>query len=130
MQMKQQIKMCYWTNCPYAFSTGIVLVVGTYIKFRIFQCLQGASTRSKIPLRIDDLILFEQKVNLLNAPLILLQLLRILFPFWMKNIFGNIEFCCVWFVFAITAMYFRAIGGLGIAGVRQVLLYVFYTKPA
>ena len=118
------------TECPYAFSTGIVLIVGTYIKIRIFQCLQGANTRTKIPIRIDDLILFEQKVNLINAPLILSQLLRILFPFWMKDIFGHIEVCCIWFVLAATALFYRAIGGLGIAGVRQVLLYVFYTIPA
>ena len=110
----------YYDNLS-CFLSGLVLIAGTYIKFKIIQYLQRRSIRTNIVIHVDDLILFEQKVNLINGPLILLQLLRILFPFWMKDILGNIEFCTVWAAFANIAILYRAIGGLGIAGVRQVV---------
>ena len=47
-----------------------------------------------------------------------MQFIRILFPSCMKDILGNIEFCFVFSVMSICTLFHRAIGGLGIAGVR------------
>ena len=71
---------------------------------------------------MDDLILFEQKVNLINGPLIFAQLLRLFFPTPMREILGNTAFCSSWVALAMFALFHRAIGGFGIAVVRQVLL--------
>ena len=98
-------------------------MIGTYIKFRIIQYLQNVTVTNTV-IHVDDLILFEQKVNLINAPLIFMQLLRILFPFFMKDILGNIVFVSLWASIGAFALFHRAIGGLGIAGVRQVHLHL------
>ena len=95
------------------------MVIGTYIKFRIIQYLQNVTVTNTV-IHVDDLILFEHKVNLINAPLIFMQLLRILFPFFMKEILGNIVFVSLWGSLGAFALFHRAIGGFGIAGVRQV----------
>ena len=73
-------------------------------------------------IQLDDLILFEQKVNLINGPLIFAQLLRLLFPTCMRKILGNTVFCSAWAALAMFTLFHRAIGGFGIAVVRQVLL--------
>ena len=38
-------------------------------------------------INVDELILFEQRVNLLNAPVILVQLLRIVVPAPINGVF-------------------------------------------
>ena len=102
-----------------------MLVIGTYIKLRIIQYLQSVTVTNTV-IHVDDLILFEHKVNLINAPLIFMQLLRILFPFFMKEVLGNIVFVTLWASIGSFALFHRAIGGIGIAGVRQVL-YICFT---
>ena len=99
---------------------------GTYINFKIIEYLLSTKP-SSIPfsvssqlIRVDDLIIFEQKVNLVCTPLILWQLLRLLFPF-MKEVLGNTVIVSIMETCGVFAMLHRAIGGFGIAGVRQVL---------
>ena len=94
-------------------------MIGTCIKFRIIQYLQNVTVTNTV-IHVDDLILFEHQVNLINAPLIFMQLLRILFPFFMTDILGNIVFVSLWASLGSFALFHRAIGGFGIAGVRQV----------
>ena len=72
-------------------------------------------------LRVDDLIFFEETVTLLTAPLILLQLIRMLFPIT-KEVLGNVWFNAVMETLAAFTLVHRAIGGLGIAAVRQVYI--------
>ena len=94
------------------------MLIGTYIKFKMIQYLTSIKRSSNTLISVDDLILFEQKVNLISAPLILMQMLRIMFP--LKEILGNLLFCSFWAVLQMLVLFHRAIGGLGIAGVRQV----------
>ena len=109
----------------FALPTGAMLVAGTYIKIRIIQCLLNKATNAKPNsignqiLRIDDLIFFEEAVTFLSTPLILMQLIRILFPV-MKEVLGNVVFSAIMETLAAFALVHRAMGGLGIAAVRQV----------
>ena len=73
---------------------------------------------------MDELVLVEQCVNLINGPLIFLQLLHLSIPAYTKQIFESFVFCSVRHVFLRIAIYHRAIGGLGIAGAAGV------TRPA
>ena len=109
----------------FALPTGAMLIAGTYIKIRIIQCLLNKATNAKPNsignqiLRIDDLIFFEEAVTFLSTPLILMQLIRILFPV-MKEVLGNVVFSAIMETLAAFALVHRAMGGLGIAAVRQV----------
>ena len=58
-------------------------------------------------------------MTLLTAPLILMQLIRILFPIT-KEVLGNVGFSAVMETLIAFTLVYRAIGGLGIAAVRQV----------
>ena len=49
--------------------------MGTYVEHKMEQFLMSAKTNKTV---IDGLVLFEQRVNLLNGPVILMQLLWIL----------------------------------------------------
>ena len=69
---------------------------------------------------MDDLVLFEQLVNSVNGMTILLQLIHLLIPSYTEELLGNIAFCSIWSFFVALCMFHRAIGGLGIAAVRQV----------
>ena len=70
--------MDLYTNKLFA---GFSILVGTYVERKMEQFLKSAK-RSKTD--IDELVLFEQRVNLVNAPVILMQLLWILAsaPLW------------------------------------------------
>ena len=52
--------------------------MGTYVERRMEQFLRSRSGKGKKPTVIDELVLFEQRVNLVNGPVILMQLLWIL----------------------------------------------------
>ena len=121
-----------------AFHIGVMLVAGTFIKIRIIQYLLSKENSTKTNsigpkiISIDNLILFQEAVTLLTALLILMQLIRILCPF-MKEALGNIVFSSVLQNLACFTVMHRAIGGLGIAAVRQVLQILllqssFYAK--
>ena len=66
------------------------------------------------------MILFEQFVNLINGSIILIQLIHLLFPSYTREKLGNIVFGSIWSALLAVGTYHRAIGGLGIAVVRQV----------
>ena len=69
---------------------------------------------------IDDLSLLEQEINLLNGPVIFLQILRILDPQPLRALFDNDVFCWIVEAVVLFAYCHRALGGMVIAGVRQV----------
>ena len=73
-------------------------------------------------INVDELILFEQKVNLLNGPVIAVQLLRVVVPAPLNGVFRHSALCVTMETAASFAVLHRAIGGLGIALVRQVRL--------
>ena len=52
----------------------MALSLGTYVECKIIQFMRRPRPHKKT--EIDDLILFEQQVNLVNGPVILMQLLR------------------------------------------------------
>ena len=49
--------------------------MGTYVERKMEQFLMSPKTNKTV---IDELVLFEQRVNLVNGPVILMQLLWIL----------------------------------------------------
>ena len=54
---------------------GFSALMGTYVERKMEQFLKSPKTKKTV---INGLVLFEQRVNLLNVPLILMQLLWIL----------------------------------------------------
>ena len=62
--------------------TALSLIAGTYVELKMTQHLQSPVTNKT---DIDALILFEQRVNLINGPVILLQLARILVPLHLSD---------------------------------------------
>ena len=62
--------------------TALSLIAGTYVELKMTQYLQSPVTNKT---DIDALILFEQRVNLINGPVILLQLVRILVPLQLSD---------------------------------------------
>ena len=51
----------------------LVLLFGTFIKFRMIQFLSSNRICTPTVINVDDLILFEQRVNLINFPVIVVQ---------------------------------------------------------
>ena len=102
-------------------------IAGTYINMKIIQYLLDSKpthapySRSSQLIRIDDLIIFEQRVNLVCSPLILCQILLLLFPHFMEGVLENAVIVSIVETCGAFAVFHRAIGGLGIAGVRQAL---------
>ena len=125
-RVKKMLHFTIWMNMAVRwclFIIGLMLIIGTFIKARIIHYLMLPRSKStSTTIQLDDLILFEQKVNLINGLLIFAQLLRLLFPTSMREILGNTAFCSAWVALVIFALFHRAIGGFGIAVVRQVLL--------
>ena len=58
--------------------------MGTYVEHKMIQYLKSPATNKT---DIDALILFEQRVNLVNGPVILLQLVRFLVPLHISNLY-------------------------------------------
>ena len=96
---------------------GICLLLGSLVKFKMIQYLRAPRPHRSL---IDDLTLFEQQVNLMNGPVILLQLLRILDPRPLHLLFNNVWFCWTMEALVLFTVSHRAVGGTIIAGVRYV----------
>ena len=94
---------------------GICLLLGSLVKFKMIQYLRAPRPHRSL---IDDLTLFEQQVNLMNGPVILLQLLRILDPRPLHPLFNNVWFCWIMEAMVLFTVSHRAVGGTIIAGVR------------
>ena len=105
-------------NLYFIITIALSLAIGSYIKYKMIEYLQRKDRSTNTTIQVDDMVLFEQRVNLLNGPLIFMQLIRILLPSCMEDILGNIPFCFVYAVLSTCALVHRAAGGLGIAGVR------------
>ena len=58
--------------------------MGTYVEHKMIQYLKSPATNKT---DIDALILFEQRVNLVNGPVILLQLVRLVVPLHISNLY-------------------------------------------
>ena len=104
-------------------TTGLALLSGTYVEWNIIQYLKSTTTPKT---DIDDLILFEQLVNLICFPFILMQLIWTLFPAAFADIFSNAVVCVALEAFISVVVFHRAIGGLGIAIVRRVAKRLFF----
>ena len=56
------------------FHAGLFFTSGTYVGFKIIEFLRMANRANKSDL--DELVLLEHSINLLNAPVIMIQFLR------------------------------------------------------
>ena len=65
--------------------TAFSFIVGTYVEQKMIQYLKSPATNKT---DIDALILFEQRVNLVNGPVILLQLVRLVVPLHISNLYS------------------------------------------
>ena len=108
--------------------TGLVLIVGTFVKLRTIQYLRHTRRSTSTTIQVDDLVLFEQLVNSINGPIIFIQLVHILFPSYTRELLGNIVFCSIWSALMAIGTFHRAIEGFGIAAVRQVITLHVPTK--
>ena len=89
------------------------------MKFRMIQHMSAPRAHRS---GIDDLTLFEQKVNLMNGPVILLQMLRILDLDPLRALWRDAMFCWTMEATVLFTVCHRALGGTVIAGVRQVVV--------
>ena len=71
--------MTDWTKwgVPLSINTGLSFTVGTYVGVKIDRFLKNRPIGHRTD--IDELIRFEQIMNALNAPVILMQLLWLTF---------------------------------------------------
>ena len=97
-----------------------MFLLGTFIELRMIKYLKGTKRSTNTTIQVDDMVLFEQIVNSVNGPLILAQIVHLLFPSYTQEMFGNIIFCSIWETISKFALSHRAIGGFGIVVVRQV----------
>ena len=97
-----------------------MFIIGTFVKLRMIRYLKHTRKSTSTTVQVDDLVLFEQFVNLINGPIIVIQFVHILFPSYTKDKLGNIIFCSIWSGLMAIGTFQRAIGGFGIAAVRQV----------
>ena len=97
--------------------TGLALLFGTFVKCKMIRFLKAPRHHKTA---IDDLTLFEQLINLLNGPVISMQLLRILNPPPLWCIFESNVVCRITEATVMFALCHRSLGGTVIAGVRQV----------
>ena len=97
--------------------------MGTIVKLGIVQYLRRKKRKStRTIVQVDELVYFEHMLNVVNGPLILLQILQLLIPAYTQMVFGNLVFCSVWGFFAQFGIIHRAIGGLGIAATRVICI--------
>ena len=83
---------------------------------------QRRQRSTQITVELDELIFVEHIINSLNFPAIFIQLISILFPVQSKVVLGNKVFSFIYCVMYLTAIAYRAIGGLGIAGIRVLCI--------
>ena len=107
-----------WINTRHKLSekTGLSLILGTYIAVKIDLFLKSRSFANKTD--IDDLILFEQRVNLMNAPVILMQMLWIMIEMPKTESIWIIVLSSVMQSAQFFAACHRAFGSTVIVGVR------------
>ena len=60
------------------------VIAGTYVERKMEQFMTSSASNKT---DIDALVLFEQRVNLMNCPIILLQMARVLVPVELTNRF-------------------------------------------
>ena len=89
------------------------------MKFKMIQYLRAPRPHKS---GIDDLSLFEQAVNVMNGPVILFQMLRILDLHPLRALFRSAMFCWVMEASVLFTVCHRSFGGTAIAGARQVNL--------
>ena len=63
-------------------SIAFSMVAGTYVERKMEQFMTSSASNKT---DIDALVLFEQRVNLMNCPIILLQMARVLVPVELTN---------------------------------------------
>ena len=98
-------------------------MVGTVITLRTTSFLRQRRRRStQITVELDDLIFVEHIINSFNLPIIFMQLMSILFPEQSKVVMGSKDFSFIYFIPYQLILAYRAIGGLGIAGVRVLCI--------
>ena len=97
------------------FQAGVSFSFGTYVMYRMEQFLRGPLANKT---DINELILFENKMNLLNGIGILMQLMRIFTPSDIGDHYVIVLFCLLMHFFLFLAACHRAFGSLMIAGVR------------
>lgn len=63
-------------------ATVCSVIAGTYVERKMEQFMRGPASNKT---DIDALVLFEQRVNLMNGPIILMQIVRVLVPLDFTN---------------------------------------------
>lgn len=100
------------------------MIVGTFIEMSIIQYLtrpaRPKSTATTI--QVDEIVIFEHVVNVINGPMIFVKMIHFGSNLYMREIFGNMVFSSVWKVLGAFVTFHRAIGGVGIAGVRVLCI--------
>ena len=95
--------------------TGVSLLLGTYIICRMEQFIRGPGANKT---DINELISFENRINLLNGIGILLQFVRILTPSDIGDNYIIVLSSLLMQFFIFLSTCHRAFGSLMIAGVR------------
>ena len=103
--------------CTIAFS----VIAGTYVERKMEQFMTSSASNKT---DIDALVLFEQRVNLMNCPIILMQMARVLLPVEFTDKYRIVAVVLGLFMqFSVVfCVAHRAFGSLVIAGVR--VLYI------
>ena len=108
--------------------TGLAFIIGTIIEFNIIQYLRHTGRRSTATtIQLDELVLFEHSVNIVNAPILFFNLLYLSIPAFNLQIFESVAFGSVWHIAFSFALFHRAIGGMGIAGLRVLCISFPYS---
>ena len=95
--------------------TGVSFLFGTYVMYRMEQFLCGPSANKT---DINELIFFDNRINILNGIAILMQFMRIFTPSDIGDHFIIVLFSLLLHFFLFLATCHRAFGSLMIAGVR------------
>ena len=99
----------------FSISSGLSFLFGTYVMCRMEQYFK--SPAAKIT-DINELIIFEQRINLFNGVAIFMQLIRIWSPQDMGDNYFIMLFSLLMEFLIFFAACHRAFGSLVIAGVR------------
>ena len=99
----------------FSISTGVSFLFGTYVIWRMEQFLKSPAAKRT---DINELIIFEQRINLFNGVAIFMQLIRIWNPEDMGYNYFIMLFSLLMEFLIFFAACHRAFGSLVIAGVR------------
>ena len=120
----QRFCFCYWCSQHLSMqdlnhpNTGFSFSLGTYLTVKINHFLKNRPPGNQTD--IDDLIRFEQMINFVNAPVILMQLLWIMIEMPKTDCFIIIVFSSLMQAAQFFSACHRAFGSLVIVGVRWV----------